>query len=202
MPFGVLAKNASGNWLPMVTPTVGSAPATGVVEIASQPAVFLNPLRVAGRLPDFRGAEMRAVRVRITDTLHHGQIAGVVKILETGHRAVEANLAVQLQNLVRRQPDARARVVIKIVRVGHDGVEAVVAAGHLQHDENGRVLAGDDLRGGIRRLACSAVKVSARNAGTVHDSALPRTVVRRNSRRVWRVISFFIILRRDTLVFM
>jgi hypothetical protein len=27
MPLGDLAKNASGNWLPMVTPTVGSAPA-------------------------------------------------------------------------------------------------------------------------------------------------------------------------------
>src|ERR1700722_12193260 len=40
--------------------------------------------------------------------------------------------------------------------------------------------------------ACNAENVSARNAGTVHDSALPRTVRRKNSRRVWRVISFFI----------
>src|SRR5271154_4124995 len=39
---------------------------------------------------------------------------------------------------------------------------------------------------------CSAANVSARNAGTVHDNALPRTVVRKNSRRVWSVISFFI----------
>src|SRR5580692_8387695 len=42
--------------------------------------------------------------------------------------------------------------------------------------------------------ACNAENVSARNAGTVHDSALPRTVRRKNSRRVWRVISFFISL--------
>src|ERR1700723_4395536 len=39
---------------------------------------------------------------------------------------------------------------------------------------------------------CNAVKVSAKKAGTVHDSALPSTVVRKNSRRVCRVISFFI----------
>ena len=39
----------------------------------------------------------------------------------------------------------------------------------------------------------NAMKVSARNVGTVHESALPRTVLRRNSRRVWSVISFFII---------
>src|SRR5215469_14736862 len=41
---------------------------------------------------------------------------------------------------------------------------------------------------------CSAVNVLARNAGTVHDSALPNTVLRKNSRRVWSVISFFIFL--------
>src|SRR5580698_7350534 len=39
---------------------------------------------------------------------------------------------------------------------------------------------------------CSAEKVSARKAGTVQDNALPRTVRRKNSRRVWRVISLFI----------
>ena len=44
---------------------------------------------------------------------------------------------------------------------------------------------------------CSAAKVSARNAGTVHDSALPSTVVRKNWRRVWSVISFFITLNRS-----
>src|SRR5580658_8668695 len=37
-----------------------------------------------------------------------------------------------------------------------------------------------------------AAKVLARNAGTVHERALPRTVVRKNWRRVWSVISFFI----------
>src|SRR5580700_7941912 len=41
--------------------------------------------------------------------------------------------------------------------------------------------------------AWSAEKVSARNAGTVQVSALPRTVRRKNSRRVWRVISFFMV---------
>src|SRR5437870_1497038 len=40
--------------------------------------------------------------------------------------------------------------------------------------------------------AWSAENVFARNVGTVHESAPPRTVLRRNSRRVWRGISLFI----------
>src|ERR1043166_7511816 len=39
--------------------------------------------------------------------------------------------------------------------------------------------------------ACNAENVFPRKAGTVQDRAPPRTVWRRNSRRVWRVISFF-----------
>src|SRR6516225_9786350 len=39
---------------------------------------------------------------------------------------------------------------------------------------------------------CNAAKVSARNAGTVQDNALPSTVLRKNWRRVCSVISFFI----------
>ena len=42
--------------------------------------------------------------------------------------------------------------------------------------------------------ACSAEKVFARKVGTVHDSALPRTVVRKNSRLVFREKCSFIIL--------
>src|SRR3954471_14979093 len=41
--------------------------------------------------------------------------------------------------------------------------------------------------------ACSAENVFARNVGTVQERALVKTVRRRNSRRVWRVISFFIL---------
>src|SRR5437899_13000004 len=40
--------------------------------------------------------------------------------------------------------------------------------------------------------ACITENVLARNVGTVQDSALPRTVLRRNSRRVLRVMSLFI----------
>src|ERR1700722_18735162 len=39
---------------------------------------------------------------------------------------------------------------------------------------------------------CSAARGSARNAGTVHESALPSTVDRKNWRRFWSVISLFI----------
>ena len=58
---------------------------------------------------------MRAVRVRITDALHDGEIAGVVKIFEPAHRAVKADVVVDFDNFVGGQPDARARLVIKII---------------------------------------------------------------------------------------
>ena len=127
-----------------------------IVEVTPEPAVGLGLVRVAGRLPDFRRAEVRPVRVRITDALHHRELPGVVKIFEAGQRAMKTDLAVHAQNLLRGKPERRARLVIKIAGVGHDGVDAVVAAGHLQHDENRAVLAGDDLRGGIRGLALQA----------------------------------------------
>src|SRR4051794_8573362 len=41
--------------------------------------------------------------------------------------------------------------------------------------------------------ACSAENVFARNVGTVQESALVNTVRRKNSRRVCRVTSFFIL---------
>src|SRR5712672_2402663 len=41
---------------------------------------------------------------------------------------------------------------------------------------------------------CNTENVFAKKVGTVHERAPPRTVERRNSRRVLRVISLFIIL--------
>ena len=58
---------------------------------------------------------MRAVRVRIADALHDGQMPGVVKVLESGQRVVKADVAVQFQDLLRRQAEFRARVVVIIV---------------------------------------------------------------------------------------
>jgi len=65
------------------------------------------------------------------------------------------------------------------------------AAGHLEHNENGRVLAVTIWRGGIRRLALARrIRVLAENAGTSTTGAAEHGD-RRNSRRVWSVISFF-----------
>ncbi len=93
---------------------------------------------------------MRAVRVWITNALNDGKFAAVVKFLEAFQRAVKTDLVGQSQNIVRLQADFRPGLMVKIIRVRHNGVDAVVTAGHLQHDENCRVLAGGDLR---RRIA-------------------------------------------------
>ncbi len=111
-----------------------------VVEVTAEPAGVLEAFRIAGRLPDFRRAEMRAVRVRVADALDDRQLPGVVKFLKTSQRLMQTDFVGDFQ------------------------------------DEN----------------------VLARNVGTVQDSALPRTVLRRNSRRVLRVMSVFIELIRET----
>ena len=45
---------------------------------------------------------------------------------------LKADVVVQFQNVVGLQTDFRAALVVKIIGVRHDGVDAVVAAGHLQ----------------------------------------------------------------------
>src|SRR5207247_713844 len=55
----------------------------GVVEIPAQPAVLFTFAGVAGRLPNLGRTKVRAVRIRITDSLDNRKLAGVVETLET-----------------------------------------------------------------------------------------------------------------------
>ena len=57
-----------------------------------------------------------------------------------------------LQDLRFGQPDPRPGAVVVIIRERHHGVEPVVAAGHLQHHEDGGIAPGRRLRGPVRRL--------------------------------------------------
>ena len=70
---------------------------------------------------------------------------------------MESDISVHRQNLLRGKTEGGPRFVVEIIGVRDDGVEAIVAAGHLQDDEDGVVLAGNNLGGGIGGLSLSGV---------------------------------------------
>ena len=79
---------------------------------------------------------MRAVRVGVTDALHDRDLTRVVARLELLQVGAQADLAVERQHLLARDGQRRARLVVERIVVGNQRVEAVVAAGHLEHDQD------------------------------------------------------------------
>ena len=120
----------------------GIGAGAGVVEVAAEPAGVRAVVGVAG-FPDRGGDEVRAVRVRIADALDDAEIAFLEQRAEEGHRGVQADVVAELDDVLFLLREARPRLVIGVVGVGDQGVEPVVAAGELEHDEDGVVLAGD-----------------------------------------------------------
>ena len=73
-------------------------------------------------------------------------MAGVVKPFEAGQARVQADLIVQLQDLVGSDANPRPRLVVIIISVRHHRVESIVAPGHLKYHKNRPVAAGSYLR--------------------------------------------------------
>ena len=92
---------------------------------------------------------MRAIRVGITDALDNREVPLVVKRLKPSQLWIEARVGIEPQNLVSVQAKFWPCAVVGIVGEGHDHVQAIVAACHLEHDEDGAVLAGRHLGEGI-----------------------------------------------------
>jgi hypothetical protein len=105
-----------------------------VVGPASEPAPTLCQQRIR-RVPDVPGREVRKARVRITDVRDDGHALRVPERFHPGHDRIQAERAVEVQDRGDRNPDARAQCWVERVGVGHDGVQAVVAAHELEHDE-------------------------------------------------------------------
>jgi hypothetical protein len=108
--------------------------AQGVIEVVAEPALGLVFLGVGG-LPDFHGAEVRAVGLGVAAAVDDGELAGVKEVLEAGHAGVEGEVVVELVELVF-DGDGGAGFFVGVVGEGDDGVEAVVAAGELDDDED------------------------------------------------------------------
>jgi len=110
----------------------GPACAVGGAPEPTCPAV---PFSRIGRLPGAHGRVVLAARVRITDALHHAQVPVVEQSSKPLQPRMEAEHRIDLVQLRGRQGQRRATLGVQIESVGDDSVQAVVAAGKLDHDD-------------------------------------------------------------------
>jgi hypothetical protein len=88
-----------------------------------------------------------AVGVGVTDALEDGGLAVVEEGADSSEMGMEGEGVVEREDAGRVQGQGGSGFVIGIVGVGDEGVEAVVASGHLEDDEDGAVFAGGGLDG-------------------------------------------------------
>ena len=79
---------------------------------------------------------MVAAALGIPDALNDRGPALLVQLRHGCEFRVEAQRRIDFMQFAFRQPQGRAVAAIMVVRVGHDGVQAVVPAGQLQDDQD------------------------------------------------------------------
>ena len=86
-----------------------------------------------GGVPDVHGAEVRPVGAGVAYAVYDGHLAVVPEGLYGGHRGVESEPVVQVEDFVLGDAEVLPVVVVVRVRVWYDGVQSVVSAAKLQH---------------------------------------------------------------------
>ncbi len=109
-------------------------------EVGAEPAVV--GVLGAGVLPDGHRLEVRKVGVRVADAVDDGELLAVPERLEGAELRVEAEVAVERDDLRRVDLQRRAERGVGGIAVGHERVEAVVAAGELEDDERAALSLG------------------------------------------------------------
>src|ERR1700730_15485418 len=106
-----------------------------------------------------------------------GQFAVFVETLKTGHSAAETEMVVDGSNALLRNTEVGAELIIRVVTEGNERVEAVVAAGEFQHDEDlaFRLCFGRERRGSLSERsdgeACARSDADAVHARTQQVAA-------------------------------
>ena len=147
---------------------------------APDPAKFLAAVGRRRVQVRHRG-EMRERGLLVTAAVNHGQLAVFVELLETRHAGVPAVVVVDLEQPLCPYAQRRAVAVIGIVAIGHQRVQAVVAARQLDHHQDPIRVAGI-LREHIGRLPecdrhaaiTQAIHGQARQAGPQKRAAAQR----------------------------
>src|SRR5437868_5083835 len=93
-------------------------------------------MAVAPRLPNFRGAEMAAVRIGITDVLHDPEFPRLKKFVQCLARRVQSLRCVQAECFLSRNRERRTQPVIMVILERDERVQSVVAARELNEHEN------------------------------------------------------------------
>src|SRR5262249_57212843 len=66
------------------------------------------------------------------------ELAVFEQALESRHAGLNCELVVELAKLFRSQPELRPRAKVSVVRIGDDGVQAVIGAREFDHDQDAR----------------------------------------------------------------
>src|SRR5579871_2131130 len=111
---------------------------------ATDPAVLLAAVG-GGGVPVGHGREVREGRILVTAAVHDGELAIFVEAFEARHAAAEAEVVVDGAQLLTRHAEIRAVLVIGVVAVRDQSIEAVIAARELEHHQNFAI--GASLRG-------------------------------------------------------
>ena len=87
-------------------------------------------------MPNIHRLKMRAVRILITDALDNAQQAILVQVGQTAQSGMQSQMFVQLQGFTLRYRQRWPSFPILVVVERYDGIEAVVATGQLNHNQN------------------------------------------------------------------
>ena len=116
---------------------------------------------------------MRAVGIRVADGLSDYQLAVVEQLLEGPQGGMERRFVVDFQQLIPCQPQLASVLRIRFVAEGHDGVDAVVPAFQVDHDQDAGPLSS----------GLAARSERARKPGTIGANAMSEDCWR-NERRL------------------
>jgi len=79
---------------------------------------------------------MRAIGIGIAHALDDCDAAIFVERIEAAECGIETDAVVDFEYRITGDANGRADAVIRVVRVGDDGVEAIVAAAHLDDEQH------------------------------------------------------------------
>ena len=107
-----------------------------VVEKPAEPAVVPDGGLAAARMPDIHRLEVRAIRIRITNSLNDGQAIVFQQVGQSSCSGMKSVGAVNLQSIVRLDSQCRACLSVGRFCERSHRVQSVIPPRKLDHDEN------------------------------------------------------------------
>src|SRR5262245_39118070 len=120
---------------PDVDDGVASCRIVVIVGKPAEPAERLAAIGHAG-VPVTHRREMREARMVVSTAVHDRHLAVLVQALETNHRRVKSESLADFDDLAFWNAQMGTRAVIRRVAERYDSVQAIVAAGQFDDDED------------------------------------------------------------------